>query len=75
MFAAAFRKRLGHITSNAGSTSVAGLKSGLAVPGCYGERMARTLQRIPVDLIHVAVTRALDPRIHHVRKIYAKLRA
>ena len=30
------------------------------------------LQRIPVDLIHLAVMRGLDPRIHHLRKIYAK---
>src|SRR6266851_7392812 len=30
------------------------------------------LERIPVDLIHLAVMRGLDPRIHHLRKIYAK---
>ena len=35
-------------------------------------RRAPRLQRIPVDLIHLAVMRGLDPRIHHLRKIYAK---
>jgi hypothetical protein len=29
-------------------------------------------RRIPVDLIHLAVMRGLDPRIHHLRKIFAK---
>jgi hypothetical protein len=28
----------------------------------------RGLQRFPVDLIHSAVMRGLDPRIHHLRK-------
>ena len=34
---------------------------------------SRRLQRIPVDLIHLVVMRGLDPRIHHLRKIYARL--
>src|SRR6266446_2924978 len=39
---------------------------------CPNEFMIVMLQRIPVDLIHLAVMRGLDPRIHHLRKIYAK---
>jgi hypothetical protein len=32
----------------------------------------RILQQFPVDLIHSVVMRGLDPRIHHLCKIYAK---
>jgi hypothetical protein len=28
--------------------------------------------RVPVDVIHAVVMRGLDPRIHHLCKIYAK---
>jgi hypothetical protein len=33
-----------------------------------------TLQQIPVDLIQLVAIRGLDPRIHHLRKAYAKRR-
>ena len=32
----------------------------------------RLLPRIPVHMIYLIVMRGLDPRIHHLRKIYAK---
>jgi hypothetical protein len=31
-----------------------------------------TITQLPVDLIHSVVMRGLDPRIHHLCKIYAK---
>src|SRR5215470_5474754 len=36
---------------------------------CSGQDTLSRLQRFPVDLLHLAVMRVLDPRIHHVRKI------
>jgi len=39
--------------------------------GC-AEQQNKALQQLPVDLIHSVVMRGLDPRIHHLCKIYAK---